>query len=74
MELIISLLVASVISYAMGWLSGYLSWREEHKELKKRTQDLELFLSKSIANTCIRCGDVIPEGRQVCPKCEGGEK
>ena len=20
--------------------------------------------------TCIRCGDVIPEGRQVCPKCE----
>lgn len=20
---------------------------------------------------CICCGEVIPEGRQVCPKCEG---
>jgi hypothetical protein len=22
------------------------------------------------ANYCVCCGDVIPEGRQVCPKCE----
>jgi hypothetical protein len=22
------------------------------------------------ANRCVCCGDVIPEGRQVCPKCE----
>ena len=21
-------------------------------------------------NTCLFCGEVIPEGRQVCPKCE----
>ena len=21
-------------------------------------------------NTCVCCGDLIPEGRQVCPKCE----
>lgn len=21
-------------------------------------------------NRCIRCGDIIPEGRQVCPKCD----
>ena len=21
-------------------------------------------------NACVTCGDVIPEGRQVCPKCE----
>lgn len=21
---------------------------------------------------CVACGAVIPEGRQVCPKCEGG--
>lgn len=72
MELIIKVLVASVISYAMGWLLGYLYWREERRELKKRTQDLELFLSRSIANTCVRCGKVIPEGRQVCPNCEEG--
>lgn len=23
------------------------------------------------AEHCVSCGDVIPEGRQVCPKCEG---
>lgn len=25
------------------------------------------------ADRCVCCGDVIPEGRQVCPACEGGE-
>jgi hypothetical protein len=24
------------------------------------------------ADRCVCCGDVIPEGRQVCPGCEGG--
>lgn len=23
-------------------------------------------------NTCVSCGEIIPEGRQVCPKCETG--
>jgi uncharacterized OB-fold protein len=23
---------------------------------------------------CAACGDVIPEGRMVCPKCESGDK
>ena len=23
-------------------------------------------------NTCVCCGAIIPEGRQVCPKCESG--
>ena len=22
-------------------------------------------------NVCVSCGEVIPEGRQVCPNCEG---
>ena len=26
------------------------------------------------ADRCVCCGDVIPEGRQVCPACEGGGK
>ena len=21
-------------------------------------------------NKCVTCGEIIPEGRQVCPKCE----
>lgn len=25
------------------------------------------------ADRCVCCGDVIPEGRQVCPGCEGGD-
>lgn len=25
-------------------------------------------------DTCIKCGEVIPEGRQVCPNCEGDKK
>ena len=25
-------------------------------------------------NKCVACGDIIPEGRQVCPNCEEGEK
>ena len=24
-------------------------------------------------NKCVSCGDIIPEGRQVCPGCEGGK-
>ena len=23
-------------------------------------------------NVCIVCGDIVPEGRQVCPNCEEG--
>ena len=25
-------------------------------------------------NRCVCCGEIIPEGRQVCPNCEGGRK
>lgn len=25
-------------------------------------------------NTCVCCGEIIPEGRQVCQKCEKGGK
>lgn len=25
-------------------------------------------------NRCVCCGEIIPEGRQVCPICEGGKK
>lgn len=25
---------------------------------------------ESGVNTCVCCGEIIPEGRQVCPKCE----
>jgi RNA polymerase subunit RPABC4/transcription elongation factor Spt4 len=25
-------------------------------------------------NRCVMCGAIIPEGRQVCPNCEKGQK
>ena len=25
-------------------------------------------------NRCIVCGEIIPEGREVCPNCEAGQK
>jgi hypothetical protein len=25
-------------------------------------------------NKCVSCGETIPEGRQVCPGCEGGKR
>lgn len=28
----------------------------------------------SDADRCVCCGDIIPEGRQVCPNCESGAK
>lgn len=27
-----------------------------------------------MAERCVRCGEIIPEGRQVCPSCEKGER
>ena len=27
-----------------------------------------------IENRCLVCGDIIPEGRQVCPNCEAGRE
>ena len=26
-----------------------------------------------MVNRCVCCGDIIPEGRQVCPACEAGQ-
>ena len=38
-----------------------LSWYIDH--------DLNIKLAMN-ENRCVCCGDLIPEGRQVCPKCE----
>ena len=32
------------------------------------------YKKKTVNNTCVCCGAIIPEGRQVCPNCEKGEK
>ena len=40
-------------------------------ETKKRFKKSGMTMPNN-ADRCVCCGDVIPEGRQVCPKCEGG--
>lgn len=37
-------------------------------------QVLKEMKGKLGAETCVCCGEIIPEGRQVCPDCEGKEK
>ena len=34
---------------------------------------LKLDISDKSENTCVCCGEIIPEGRHVCPYCECGE-
>ena len=31
---------------------------------------LKLFRGNTTDNMCVCCGEIIPEGRQVCPNCE----
>lgn len=34
----------------------------------------DILLYRSNVNHCVCCGEIIPEGRQVCPNCESGNK
>lgn len=38
----------------------------------KIRDDIQLY--RTPENRCVCCGEIIPEGRQVCPNCEGGKK
>lgn len=39
---------------------------------QKIRDDIQLY--RPNVNRCVCCGEIIPEGRQVCPNCEGGRK
>lgn len=39
----------------------------------KEIQNIKFYKVPVVIDTCIFCGEIIPEGRQVCPKCEKGE-
>lgn len=41
---------------------------QEYKPRKSRTKLPQISIEN--ADTCVCCGEIIPEGRQVCPKCE----
>lgn len=46
----------------MWRIFAWIRWRSEEPEKPKWLKEME--------NTCVCCGAVIPEGRQVCPRCE----
>jgi hypothetical protein len=48
----------------------FLTREEAEAELIKREN--KPLTAPDNAEHCVCCGDVIPEGRQVCPKCEKG--
>ena len=50
--------------------AAYHAGRRE--ELEKWLASVEGFITQRLErneNRCILCGDIIPEGRQVCPNC-----
>ena len=44
-----------------------------HEETVRNGHPEQHKCPESNDNRCVCCGNVIPEGRQICPKCEKGE-
>lgn len=52
------------------WMQLYREW-QSGTELKEQQKHLSPLLEQN-ENRCVCCGEIIPEGRQVCHKCEKG--
>ena len=69
-----------VFTYGLEDLKGtrYVTCPECHEECRHPDQNLgnvhrslyESYKQSTGSETCLICGDSIPEGRQVCKKCE----
>lgn len=42
------------------------------EEMGGDTSDLRRKLAFARADRCVCCGEIVPEGRMVCPSCERG--
>lgn len=52
------------------WIPKFLDWLDE-RYAKKISKEYEEYIKrKKSEDTCICCGEIVPEGRQVCPQCE----
>ena len=65
-----------------GLVNSYKFHYDQLKARSEREERKTNFLDKvidaiyreatgTVSNTCVVCGKTIPEGRQVCPSCEG---
>lgn len=62
-----------------AWCEHTLAKKNAFTELTPKSEGLPYCLAcgqkldwNTNDNTCICCGEIIPEGRQVCPNCERG--
>ena len=62
----IALILVPLAGALILFNKGFSHGREARRAWKKT--------KKVNHETCIVCGEIIPEGRQVCPKCEEGWK
>ena len=44
------------------------------KDTDREVKCARLEATRDNADRCVCCGEIVPEGRQVCPRCEGGGK
>ena len=53
----------------MNDMNRSMSYRDEALQIDRSDNGAV----KMSENRCIVCGEIIPEGRQVCPNCENSE-
>lgn len=54
----------------------YYGLAEQNRDaiyLSQKIRD-DIWLYRPNVNRCVCCGEIIPEGRLVCPNCEGGRR
>ena len=62
------LLIAIIIVVIILLLFGIYSALVVASRADNDEKDVEIVIDD--ANRCVCCGEIIPEGRQVCPNCE----
>lgn len=65
LDIALGILIGFILSYV-----AYLIWSSFIDLLYMAMTDHVDTKQAENANTCVCCGAIIPEGRQVCPKCE----
>ena len=72
-----ALATVEVVRCEECYLSGKCVVEDVFNTARMPSSKMFCAVGKRMANTvdrCVCCGDVIPEGRQVCPKCEEESK
>ena len=70
-----ALATVEVVRCEECYLSGKCIVEDVFNTARMPSSKMFCAVGKRMSNTadrCVCCGDVIPEGRQVCPQCEGG--